>query len=189
MAVDVDTLERVVNATGRLVAGIREDQLEAPTPCDEWAVRDLLSHLVGTTQMFIAAARGEPSDGQPFAFPADAIASDVAASYDEATSAAVASWRNRGLDGLVTLPPGDMPAEVAISIEFTDNLVHAWDLAQATQQRFDLDPHLVEHAWEFLNGNISDGSRGEGGMFGHAVTVADDAAALDRLLAYSGRTP
>src|SRR3954468_10766577 len=114
--VDADLLERALSATGRLVAAVDADRLSAPTPCTEWTVRDLLNHVVGTTQMFAACARGDSTDWDPFAFPLDVVGDDVRQTYDAAAAEAVAAWRARGLDGNVTLPPGDVPAPVAITI-------------------------------------------------------------------------
>ena len=39
-----------------LVEGVRDDQLNAPTPCDESSVGDLLDHVDGLSLAFTAAA-------------------------------------------------------------------------------------------------------------------------------------
>lgn len=33
-------------------------QLDVATPCDDWAVRDLMSHMLETQQYFVASAQG-----------------------------------------------------------------------------------------------------------------------------------
>jgi uncharacterized protein (TIGR03086 family) len=189
VAIDVDTLERGLGATGRIVQNVRPEQLGDKTPCTEWAVRDLLNHIVGTTLMFGSCAAGGSSEWNPFAFPGDVIAEDVSRQYDAAAADAVSAWRHRGTEGLLTLPVGDLPALVALRIEFCDVLVHGWDLAQATGQHHGFDDDLIEEAWGHLEDNLSDDSRGDGRPFAPIVSVPDDAATLDRMLGYMGRTP
>jgi uncharacterized protein (TIGR03086 family) len=187
--IDVDLLERSYVATRAIVAGIQPDQLASATPCTEWTVRDVLNHVTGTIQMFSARAQDEVSDWDPFGVPADVVGDDVSATYAAATAESVAAWRKRGTDGLVTLNVGDLPAEVALAIQFTDNLVHAWDVARATGQAFDVPENLVAAAWDFLDGNVSEEGRGERNNFQAVVEVAADASTLDRLIAYTGRQP
>jgi uncharacterized protein (TIGR03086 family) len=185
VAIDADLLERGFAATREIVAGIKPDQLGNATPCTEWTVRDVLNHAIGTTQMFTARAKGESSDWDPFGGPSDVAGDDVSATYDAAASDAVSTWRKRGTDGLVTLNIGDVPAAVAIDIQFTDNLVHAWDIARGTGQSFDVPEDLVALAWNFLDGNVSEDSRGKN--FAPAIEVPADAPVLTRLMAYAGR--
>ena len=48
---------------GGVVAGITQDQLDNPTPCDGFTVRGVLEHMVGGATAFAAAYRGEaPTD-------------------------------------------------------------------------------------------------------------------------------
>jgi uncharacterized protein (TIGR03086 family) len=176
-------------ATGEIIRNVRAEQLGDTTPCSEWTVRDLLNHIVGTTQMFASCAAGGSSEWNPFTFPSDVIAEDVSRQYDAAASEAVSAWRKRGTDELLTLPVGDMPALVGLRIEYCDVLVHGWDLAQATGQDHGLDDDLIEEAWGHLEDNLSDGSRGKGKPFAPIVAVPDDASTLDRMLGYMGRTP
>ena len=43
---------------GGVVAGIRPDQLDDPTPCDDFTVRGVLEHMIGGATAFAAAYRG-----------------------------------------------------------------------------------------------------------------------------------
>jgi uncharacterized protein (TIGR03086 family) len=81
-----------------------------------------------------------------------------------------------------------VPAEIALRIAAGDLLVHAWDLAQATGQPFEPPAEFVAAADGFYRLAINDDLR-EGGFFGAEVDVADDAAPMDRLLAFAGRQP
>src|SRR3954467_7725696 len=49
----------------RLVAGVRDDQLADPTPCEGTSVAGMLDHLVGLTVAFAMGARKEPVSGSP----------------------------------------------------------------------------------------------------------------------------
>jgi uncharacterized protein (TIGR03086 family) len=98
---------------------------------------------------------------------------------------------NEQLDDLAqptVLPIGTVPAEIALRIAAGDLLVHAWDLAQATGQPFEPPADFVAAADGFYRLAITDDMR-EGGFFGAEVEVADDAAAMDKLLAFAGRQP
>src|SRR5260370_8001843 len=53
-------LARALDATGDLVAGVRDDQWDAPTPCTGWNVRDLVNHVVGGNLAFASLLRGRP---------------------------------------------------------------------------------------------------------------------------------
>ena len=41
------TMSRVIALTGRVVDRIEPDQLDNPSPCTEWTVRDVLNHITG----------------------------------------------------------------------------------------------------------------------------------------------
>ncbi len=48
----VSVLRKAVDQTGRIVAGVKPDQLAGPTPCAEWDTRALLNHTIGVVEMF-----------------------------------------------------------------------------------------------------------------------------------------
>ncbi|MEU4405684.1 maleylpyruvate isomerase N-terminal domain-containing protein [Streptosporangium sp. NPDC023963] len=52
-------LSRAVTGAATVARGVRDDQLDLPTPCDGFDVRELLDHLAWTAAMFEAPARRE----------------------------------------------------------------------------------------------------------------------------------
>ena len=169
-----------------LVDGTRADQLGNQTPCSEWKVRDLLNHVIGGGHMFASGLRGETFAGDG---SADLVGDDPAASFHAAIdsfSSALANTDDLGQP--VSLPFGTLPAAAALQLAAGDLLVHSWDLAQATGQPFDPPTEIVEASYGFFKVAVNDGMR-TAGLFGPPIEVADDAAALTRLLAHSGRRP
>jgi uncharacterized protein (TIGR03086 family) len=168
-----------------LVEGTRADQLDIQTPCSEWKVRDLLNHVIGGGHMFASGLRGEAFEGG--AGPTDVVGDDHRASFRtsmDGFSAALAGTDD--LDKPVSLPFGTLPAVAALQLAAGDLLVHSWDLAQATGQPFDPPADFVEASYGFFQVAVNDDLRAAG-LFGPAVEVDSDAAALTKLLAHSGR--
>src|SRR3712207_4384262 len=77
-ATDVLALHaRAVPQAQRVIDAIRPDQLGVATPCPEWDVRALLTHLTWLPRGFAAAAAGGP----PPAAAADLLGDDPKAAF------------------------------------------------------------------------------------------------------------
>ncbi len=57
-----DLDRRALETTVEIVAAVTAGQLQLPTPCAEWTLRQLLGHIIGQHYGFAAAARRETSD-------------------------------------------------------------------------------------------------------------------------------
>ncbi|HEY0805355.1 MAG TPA: TIGR03086 family metal-binding protein [Pseudonocardiaceae bacterium] len=181
MTASVDQLALVLDENDRLVAAVRSDQWDAPTPCTDWTVRDLLNHVAGGNRMFAAALRGEP---RPAPQPAD----DLVTAVRDSTKDVVAAFRLPGvLAREVTVPFGTVPGAVALHLRITEILVHGWDLARATGQPVRFPADIIEQELAFTRGAIA-GVPPERRPFAPEQSVADDAPALDRLAALLGRS-
>ncbi len=188
---EVATMRRVIELTGSVVDNIEPDQLDNPSPCDAWTVRDVLNHVTGGAEMFAICVRdGSMSDAMVGEImTGDRLGDDYKASFHAAADAANESFAIPGaMDRMVKLPFGEMPAGMAVNLAIFDVTTHAWDMAKATGQSTDLDPDVVAIAYQVAQTMLSDDLR-NAGLFGQEVALAQDAPVADRLAAFAGRTP
>jgi uncharacterized protein (TIGR03086 family) len=178
-------LEEAIASTRSVISNVTADQLDDPTPCASWKVRDVINHVVGTQHYFVGALTGTtPADGDP-------ASGDFVAAFDEATSDLLTAFRAEGVaDTLITLPFGELPGAAVAGIAATDTFTHGWDLARATGQPTDLAPDLAADLLAGAEQNISDAFRGPDGeaLFGQKQETPDTASNADRLAAFLGRT-
>jgi uncharacterized protein (TIGR03086 family) len=188
---EVATMRRVIEVTGDVVDRIEPEQLDNPSPCDGWTVRDVLNHITGGAELFALCVRdgAVPDATAGELMTGDRLGDDYKQSFRRAADAANEAFAIPGaMDRIVTMPFGEMPAGMAVNIAIFDVTTHAWDLAKATGQSTDLDPEVVGIAYQVAQTMLSDDLRSTG-VFGPAVAVAADAPAADRLAALTGRTP
>jgi len=183
-------LRRVVDQTDRLIAGLRPDQLDLPTPCADWTVRDLVSHLVAVENRIVHIAGG----GHPFEVPS--MSTDVA---DDQWYAAWLGNRarveealadDRVLDSTFAHPAGEMPGHRALVFYASEFAAHGWDLAAALGvPTVDLDDGAALAILGPLGAALPAEPRGGRVPFGAVVPVPADAPAYDRLVGWLGRDP
>jgi uncharacterized protein (TIGR03086 family) len=189
------------------IATVHSDQLGLPTPCDDFDVRALLGHLLGVVDRAAAIGRGEDA----MAVPAAATSANDA--WPEAWADAVAAvddaWRDDAVLGrIVVLPWATLPAGAALLGYLNEVVVHTWDLAQATDQQPTWDDEVVGAAYNAISHSLP--AEGRSAMFrkmmenmdadtrpagfasppfADAVAASAAARPIDRLVAYTGRTP
>ncbi len=149
--------------------------LDAPTACDGWAVRDLLNHMLETQRYFAGSARGEdvsPPGPNPPALLTDHPADDFA----EGRADTLVAF---GQPGVIE------KTGPSLGIAFADQLLHGWDLARATGQDSTMPDGLPEAAYQAIHGMFTAEQRP--GIFKPELPAAADASAQERLLAYTGR--
>jgi uncharacterized protein (TIGR03086 family) len=186
----VEILEQALSSTRGVLAKVSADQLDQPTPCASWKIRDLVNHVVGGTFFFATVAETGAAPGRGEA--PDFTAGDMTASFDEGAKRAVAAFGAEGaMDKTMTLPFGVLPGSAFVLIAATDAFAHGWDLAKATGQDTDLDPGLAAQLLQNAKGALPDAMRGPDGQapFGPVVEVPDEATAADRLAGFLGRKP
>jgi uncharacterized protein (TIGR03086 family) len=188
---EVAAMHRVLGETTRVVGNIEPDQLDNPSPCTEWTVRDVLNHITGGATMFGLCVRdGDvPDETLGALMTGDNLGTDYKGAWTRAADDAEASFAIPGaMDRIVKLPFGEMPAGMALNIAIFDVTTHAWDLAKATGQSTELDPEVAGIAYQVAQTMLSDDLRAAG-MFGQPVAVSEDAPMADRLAGLAGRTP
>jgi uncharacterized protein (TIGR03086 family) len=165
---------RASSWTAEKVAGAAR-QLDASTPCDEWDVRTLLSHMIQTQQYFSGSAQGADVALSPTPPP---LTDYPVTEFDRAREEVLHVFSQPG----VVERTGP-----AIGIAFSDVLLHGWDLARATDQDATMPAGLAEAAYATIYGRFTDDQRK--GVFKPAIHVGADASPQDKLLAYTGRDP
>jgi uncharacterized protein (TIGR03086 family) len=172
--------QRAQDVFSRVLASVTPDQMDAPTPCDEWAVRDLIEHVIGGNERVVIRAGLRP---EPPARPAGlSEAHRATAAAAQAVFAAPG-----GMTRVFELPIGQVPASAFLWIRTSDALVHAWDLARATGQPTDLDPELAAYLLGASREHMDDALRGPGKVFGEAQPCDRGRPPADQLAAFLGR--
>ena len=151
-----------------------------------WTVGDLVAHLVSENLWVPPLLAGEPAaEGR---FPdetSDLLGSDPFIGWESAADDALSAFaEDDALMRTVHLTRGPTPATEYIGEMITDLVVHAWDLAQATDGDTDLEPELITAALVLAERLPDDGVSG---LFDAPVPVSDSAPPQVRLLARLGR--
>lgn len=174
-----------------IAAMIHDDQWDAPTPCAEWTVRDLLTHMTTENRGFAAAARGETTSRDAWRDRplSDDPRRDYAESADEVVTAFASAASEFWLPNIHET--FRFPAKQAIGFHLLDYVVHSWDVAAALGRTIALEDDLVAAAQEVADRDVPDNERRRrpNAGFQPPVTPTDDADPLTRLLAFLGRDP
>jgi uncharacterized protein (TIGR03086 family) len=174
----------------RIVAGVKDDQLDDPTPCEGMPVAGLLDHLMGLSLAFRMGAEKTPLDGGASA-SASALDPAWRSELPARLDALAAAWREpTAWEGFATVGGVSLPAPAMGGVALNEVLIHGWDLAVATGQEYRPDPVSVEACLALVTGMNQPGNEElRNGQFGPVVPVAASAPALDRLLGLAGRSP
>ncbi|MEC3957582.1 TIGR03086 family metal-binding protein [Nocardia sp. CDC153] len=115
-----------------LVGGLTDADLDRPTPCAGWVVRDLLRHMNSEHE-----AISEGSLNTEIVLEAD-----PRKAFAQAASRWIEAFGGLAADHLVRLPKfgTELHAQSLLRVHFIDMLTHRWDLAKALA----VDPALPE---------------------------------------------
>jgi uncharacterized protein (TIGR03086 family) len=189
---DADSFANAVRSSRPVLVAVRPEQLDDPTPCASWRIRDLINHMVRAPDFAATVARTHDFANHR-GEDVDHASGDYLAAYDAATSRALDAFRSEGaFEGSVKMPFGELPAPAVVTIATGDAFVHGWDLAKATGQAAGaLDPVLAEKLLAEVVPLVPDDFRGADGAapFGPRVEVSEDAPTADKLAGFLGRQP
>ena len=170
----------------RLVEGVPESALDAPTPCEEYTVGDLLDHVDGFALAFRAAAEKHPLDGAPSGDGAN-LPADWRTDIPARLRALGEAWRDPDAwTGMTAAGGVDLPGEVAGGVALDELVIHGWDLAKATGQDAGYDGPGLDHVFAMVSHFRAESAEG---LFGPVVAVPQEAPPFDRILGLTGRDP
>ncbi|GII78658.1 TIGR03086 family protein [Sphaerisporangium rufum] len=173
---------------GLRVSMIDEAHWDAPTPCADWTVRELVNHLVVEQLWVPPLLAGATVSDVGDRFDGDRLGGDPVGAWTDAAAAAQRALAEPGaLDRDVRLSSGTVKARRYCMEMTADLAVHAWDLARGLGVDDRVDPVLMGEVLGYLAPMA--GELEKSGLFGAPVPVPDDADPQTRTLALTGRRP
>ena len=183
---DYDWLElqkRVHREFARRLAEVAD--WDAPTPDDEWSVRDLVSHVIEEQQWVPYLLAGE--DVAQAQKELEPLRDDLLEEWNLYSFAATAAWAETPADTLVHLSYDSVTMADYLREQVSDVAIHTWDLARAIGADENLDPEIVEAVWTVFEPQKD--TLAASGLYAPPVPLPDDAPLQQRLLAVTGRDP
>ena len=189
----VTLLAQTTARTKTVLAGVRQPQIDDPTPCSEWNVHNLINHLIGVLEFTAGCIAGRPPDIRPNAAESSQINEHNVANLTRAYNHALARLLELAaapdaLEKVAATPFGELPTSQVFVGAIMDQLIHCWDLAKATGQDTTLDADLVAYAFPILQSGFADQGR-QAGFIGPEIPIPHAASQQDQMLAYMGRHP
>ena len=168
---DLAALDRGLTQLGSLVESVQPADLDRPTPCTDWTVRDLLGHVVQGPANFATSVRGGEVDWSA----ASPLPDDWADAFASHADDLRAAWAQ------------NPDAEGGAGFQVAELAVHSWDLATALgKDSGELDAGVAESAYATMSQALTPDRRGA--AFGPEQDAPDDAGAYERLAAFAGRS-
>ena len=179
----VELLERAIAYTRASLVQVTEADLDRPTPCRGWALRDLLAHMDDSLEAMGAAAQATSLSLVPSEPPT--AGADLLDSICLRARGLLGHWHpERG--GGVELGELSLPRELLGAVGALEITLHGWDVAEAIGQPRSIPPGLAMDLWPVARDHVTEADRPF--RFGPPVEVSDWATPATRLLAHSGRS-
>lgn len=182
---------QAVRTSIEIVEQLTPADLDRPTPCEGWTLRDLLEHNIAQHYGFAAASRGEGDIAVWKTKPlgADPIAEYRAAAAHVLTAFAETGVLERRFPVPEIMPDLVIPANLGISFHFVDYVVHSWDMAASLGVKLDFDEELLSAALLIARAVPGGDVRTRPGASFAPIIELTGGSTLDQILALLGRSP
>jgi uncharacterized protein (TIGR03086 family) len=180
----------------KVVSGVPEGTLDAPTPCGDWDLRTLLNHtILWTSYSAERRAHGESvaEDLMTKDFTAEP---GFRADYARQIDRAVRAWSDpKAWAGELGVMGDATPAADVGAMLIMEMALHGWDVAKATGQEYHADDAMAEALLDTVQAQAELFRKYQGfadaieAPAGATATAPATASAFDRALRLSGRDP
>jgi uncharacterized protein (TIGR03086 family) len=139
-------IERFLLAGGEFewrLRAVRAEQWSAPTPCTEWNVRQLTTHMFQGNRGYLRLLNGGDAAEFLRLREVEAWTDPVEAYVRSVQELAEAFGRADALTRVLDYPLGPVTGRQALAVRTTDTVVHTWDLARAVGLDETLEAGLV----------------------------------------------
>jgi uncharacterized protein (TIGR03086 family) len=178
----VELLDRALGYTRGQLAEVRDDLLDRPTPCADWSLAELLTHMEDALDAFTEAAGGAVA-----VHVVGTATGRVAAIQDKACRLLGVWTRPAPGDVVITGSDGglDLSSPLLVATAALEVTVHGWDVGQATGSRRPIPDDLARELLPLAHAVVGPADRMV--RFAAPVAVAADASYAVQLLGFLGR--
>ncbi|WP_405167359.1 TIGR03086 family metal-binding protein [Nocardia sp. NBC_01499] len=174
-----------------LVEQLTTADLGKPTPCADWTLHGLLTHMIAQHHGFAAASHG---NGDPAQWKSRPLGADPVRSYREAAEQVIEAFAEPGvLDRKFPLAEFSADYEFsgtqAVSFHFIDYVVHSWDVAKTLGLTVRFDDELIEAAFPVAQAVPGGDFRLLPGSAFAPELAWSSVDRLDQIVALLGRSP
>ncbi len=182
-------LDLAQTTAAAVIARVDQDDLERPTPCDEWSVRNVIDKMTASTMVFTSFGLREPADPTlDLVHPRDVIGEDPLGAYQEAASACRAAWRRPGaLEGMAPSTIGEAKARAVLNARIFDTTILTWDVATACGVPHGIDDELASYVLRVARALVPAVRSHNEARYKPPVELDDDVPVVERLIAATGR--
>jgi uncharacterized protein (TIGR03086 family) len=179
----VAVLDSAVTWTHDCLQLARNSPLDVPTPCADWDLGQLLTHMEDSlVALAEAAEHGDVPMREPVLHTGRGPSVDRVIQLGCGTRAA---WHGRVTSAPISIRDLRLGRDTTVLVGALEVAVHGWDVARATGQERRMPEDLAVRLYDVARTVVTPGERGT--RFGPAIEVPASAPTSTRLLAHLGR--
>lgn len=184
---DLATLDRATQLFSQVLASLRPEDLDRPTACGEWTIRDIANHVCGGAMRYAHYMRGGTADEVAWTRAADHVGDRPRAVHEQGSAelrrlfAQPGAGSIRAHHQLQTVSGSEL-----LYMRVEELAVHAWDIASTLDPTATIDPTLAAYVLDRGNSIIQ--MQRNHGYFAEVAPADTDAPAAVQLLALTGRS-
>ena len=179
----VAVLDSAVTWTHDCLQLARSSPLDVPTPCADWDLGQLLTHMEDSL-----IALGEAAEHGRVPVRDLALHAGKGPSVDRVIQVGCgtrAAWHVRVTSAPITIRDLSLGRDTTVLVGALEVAVHGWDVARATGQDRRIPEDLAVRLYDVARAVVTPDERGT--RFGPAIDVPPSAPTSTRLLAHLGR--
>jgi len=161
-----------------LMSEVPGERLGARTPCEDYDVRRLLGHLIGTARRGLGTARRLPTRGIPHVVT-DVPDAELASTYAALAGSIREVWSTLTAYDELVAPWGPCTALEAARGFTVETVTHGWDVAVAVGLPSDAPTGIADRCLSYASAVIPDRLRGV--MYHEPVVGVKTSSTTERL--------
>ena len=179
------TIDDALDMADKVVKKVATADMDAPTPCSQWNVRELVNHMLYELAWVPELLAGKTVAQVGDSLDGDLIGKDLQHAWRANAQTVRTATKLAPPEKVVHLSYGNLPASEYLAEVAGDIVIHTWDLAKGIGVDFHIPENTAKAIFERTRTHISDWRAK--GLVSDEVPTPADASAEARLLGLFGR--